>query len=756
MNKVGLRLRDPDPAYGQEKVIDLDGLLLAIRRQLKPVFFLASLGVMLGLAYLATTPKEYTAYATVLADDGANRIVAEISAFEESLQNEAVLLNQIEVIRSQKVALVVVDSLQLHQNETFLNPQVSLAARLVTGFKNTLKAVILPNPSDSAYEASEANLLSGAAGLLQKNVGVKRIGRSSAFLIYFTTQDPGLSAAIANAYAEAYMADQLNASFDATERTTIWLQTRLAELEANSRTAAEAVERFRSENGLSATDGRLVTEQQLAQLNAELSSAVADTARASALAAQYRAVLDAGLGDGLAARVLGLDAPPDSRLAGYQERIAALVSRLSQIEADRGAEHAETKRARDGLNNQVRAAFSEIARLAEQYSGEEAAARAREESLRVSVAEATSANNMASSSRVELRALEQRAQAVAALYQSFLTRFEEIEQHKSFPVSNIRLLSSAEPPRSASGPGTVKTILLGLILGVFAGACIGVLREFRDRSFRTSADITSETGLRFLGYLPYLKKMKAKKTASNARQHVSYLNSVHRHKALYSETLRAIGIALDSSVSQQDGPCLGVVSALPNEGKTTLGLSLAELCVAAGHKVLLVDADLRKPDLTDVTGVANKQGLIEVLVDKSQWRQLTCEVGPEGLHIMPSGESSSVVHTSEVLASPAMGHFLKEARQAYDYVIVDLPPLGPVVDTRAVLQHLDRLVLLAEWGKTPRGLMRQLLADDPELSDKTVGAVLNRVDISSLRLYGSAAGADRFRGAYQGYQSKIA
>lgn len=756
MNHIGPPENTPD--YGDGKVIDLQGLVSATRRQIKPLLFCAFVGAVLGLLYLITTPKEYTAYSTVLADDGANRIVAEISAFEESLQNEAVLLNQIEVIRSRKVAMAVARSLDLHLDEAFLNPKQSLAAQLIAGTKSTIKSFLPDNSAPVSPQAADPveAAISAAGGVLQKNVEVKRIGRSSAFLISYTTQDPALSALIANAYADAYMADQLNASFDATERTTVWMQSRLAELETNSRVAAEAVERFRSENGLTATDGRLLSEQQLAQLHTELSSAIADTARATALAEQYREVVDAGVGQGLAARILSLETPVDSRLAGYQERLAALVSRLSQIAAESGVESDAANRARQGLNDQASAAFNEVIRMAEQYSGEEASAKAREASLRTSVQSATQVNNTASGLQIELRALEQRAQAVASLYQSFLTRFETIEQQKSFPVSNIRVLSKAQAPRSASGPGTVKTLLLSLILGVFVGAVVGTIREVRDHFFRTGFDVSKETGLRFLGYLPHIKSLGSftilNKLLKPQKADKGVYSATHP-KSLYSETLRAVRIALDASMPSEKRPCLGVASALPREGKTTLSLNLGALIAASGRKVLLIDADIRKPGLTELTGFKKKPGLIEALTGSADWQDACVELGDKRLHVLPCIASSSIAHTSDLLASGAMGDLLAKARDAYDYVIVDLPPLGPVVDARAILGHLDRMVLLAEWGKTPKGLMQELLSDDPALFDKAIGIVLNQVDVAALANYGAGTGAQRFKNISAEYYS---
>jgi succinoglycan biosynthesis transport protein ExoP len=405
------------------------------------------------------------------------------------------------------------------------------------------------------------------------------------------------------------------------------------------------------------------------------------------------------------------------------------------------------------LQDQAQAAFGEITRLAEQYAGEEAAARSREAALRASVATATATNDSASALQVQLRALEQRAQAVTALYQSFLTRFEAIDQQKSFPVSNIRLLSAADAPRAASGPSTVKTLVLAMVLGLMAGAGFGALREFRDRVFRTGAEVSAETGLPFLGYLPDLSRygqVTALERMLKGRSDDTQVHSAKHPKSQYSETLRAIRMATEAGLPADRRPVLGIASALPGEGKTTLALNLAALIAASGRTVLLIDADLRNPGLTRLTNARKGPGLVEALIGRASLQDAKFELGGR-LHVVPSLSSTQIAHTSDLLASSAMGKLLDEARRSYDYVIVDLPPIGPVIDTRAILRHLNRLVLLAEWGRTPKGLMRQLLADDPALADMAVGVVLNRVDIDALDRYGPTAGAERFKGAYAGY-----
>ncbi len=774
MNQIGLRFRDPDTGSSKGDTIELDRILAGLRRQIWPIGVSAVAGLVLGVFYLATTPSTYFASSTILVDTVGNKIVEEVSAFEARVQSDAVLLNEIEIIRSQQIARIVAEDLRLHENEVFLNPPSSLLSQMIGGAKGAVRA-LLPGGSSPAVNGPEltptereAQEIAVAARSLQRQIFVQRFGQSYVFMIGFGAHDPGLAKDITNAYAEAYLADQLNANFDATERTTAWLQDRLAALAASSQEASRAVEVFRAENNLSASEGRLMTEQNLAQLNTELANAVAENARAEALASQYSAVLEAGPGDGMVQRVLSLDATNDLRLAEIQDRISALSSRLQQIEEDFGVDHPQAVMVRAQLQEEGQAAFREATRLSQRYAGDQATAAAREAALRATVSAASTVNAEASTLQVELRGLEQRAEALTTLYQSYLSRFEEIDQQKSFPVPTARILSQAELPRSASSPSTTRVLAVMLIFGLMAGAAIALIREYRDRFFRTGDDVLAATGLPFLGYLPHLtkgarrsifKRHKApgepgtiKPTAPGQIE----FHAVKHPRSQYSETLRNARIAIDSSLPGKKHRIIGLSSILPEEGKTTVSLNLAGLLASSGQSTLLIDADLRNPGLTRFTKVSGGMGLVDAILGNVSWQKTRLQIGNPKLHFVPCTTQAFVSHTSDLLGSAAMKTLLTEAAEAYDYVIVDLPPLGPVVDARAILPHLDRILMVAEWGRTPKGLVRQVLAAEPLVADKAVGMMLNKVDLGALPDYSPPTGSERYFSEYSKYYSGAA
>ncbi len=778
MNQLGLRFRDSEPAHGGARTdaIDLGAVVAAIRRQARPIAIAVAAMMALGMLILATTPPTYTAWSNVLVDSVNNTIVEEISAFENRQQTDSTLLNEIEVVRSQPIATTVARELNLAENETFLNPPSSLLGRVIGGAIVGLKAllpignkpVVLPEvAADTLTPEQRVMAMNDAiARRLQGRVIVRRVGRSYVLSIGFNSHDPALAAAITNSYARAYLADQLNANFEANERTSAWLLDRLSELETQSRAAALAAEQFRAEHNLADNDGQLMTTQNLAQLNTEMATAVAEEARARALAEQYEAVIAAGAGEGLTQRALSLDATNDPRLAQLQVRISTLSGRLSRVEQDFGEDHPQALQIRSQLSEETQAAYREVERLAEKYASDLAAAEARAMALRTTVGNASSESATANTLEVELRSLEQRATALSTLYQSYLTRFQEIDQQKSFPVSSLRILSFAETPRSASAPSTTRTMVIFILLGLIIGGAIAAIREYRERSFRTGDDVADATGLPFLGYLPdYTRPPRMPFWQRLLRRPAPALppppppprapklefHAVQNPRSQYSETLRTIRLAADTASADGKGAVIGISSALPGEGKTTLSLNLAGLLASANRSTLLIDADLRSNGLTRLTRAESRRGLTDAILGNVGWLDARVQIGNPKLHFLPSPTPATFAHTSDLLGSKASEEIIAEARAAYDYVIVDLPPLGPVIDARVMLPFLDHLVVVAQWGRTPKGLLRQILAHEHLAASKALGVVLNRVDLDMLKTYSTPSGNEQFFDAYAPY-----
>ena len=353
--------------------------------------------------------------------------------------------------------------------------------------------------------------------MLQSALDAERVGRSFVIAVSFSANDPQLAGSITRAYAEAFLSDHLNASFDATQRATVWMQGRLRELRDTSQAAALEVEKFRTENGLTAARGELMSDQQLSDLNSQLIVAQADTANALARYTQYKSIIDSGPENAVRNATIPSDRANSSVLNDLKTRYLGLSKREQDVTARFGKDHPQAVALRREQADAIRQIFQELQQLTESYRNEYEVAKSREASLRGNVGELTGRNSQSGQSMVRLRELEQKSEALATLYQTFLARYEEASQQRSFPIAQARVISQADNPVAASSPRKSMVLGLSLVLGLFAGACLGALQEFRERYFRTADDVRS-LNINFLGYLPIAGARPAKGKAKRESQ----------------------------------------------------------------------------------------------------------------------------------------------------------------------------------------------------------------------------------------------
>ncbi|ESZ22468.1 MULTISPECIES: polysaccharide biosynthesis tyrosine autokinase [unclassified Mesorhizobium] len=767
-------LPSSDPVSADD-FIDVERLLGMAARQAKVVAACAAIGLFLGVLYLQTTPPTYMATSRVLIDEGLNKVVDEVSAASVSMQTDSAILSQIEILHSARLAAVVVDKQKLDQNDAFMNPPTSAVSK-AAGFVRGVVRYFRPNPAVGTADVTQLDPATRDAMIassrrdyailkLQDEVQAERIGRSYVISIAYQATDPALATAVTKAYADAYLADQLDASFDATERAAVWLQGRLTELRESSQAAALAVEKFRAEHGLAVDDGQLISDKQLSDLNGQLIEAQADTARASARYQQYKSIVESGSDNAFRDAAISADQPSNSIISTLKTRYLTVAKRQQDIEANFGAEHPQAvalAKERADISAQI---FGELKQLTESYRNEYEVALARETALRANVALAAGKSSIDNQSQVKLRELEQKATALSTLYQTFLGRYEEASQQQSFPVGKIRVISDATLPKSAATPRTSIVLGLSLVLGVMLGAGVGGLNEFRERFFRTGEDVRDRVGLKFLGYLPIIGSKVAKddkrddgqadiktaQSASAAERRARMRVSIDAPASMFSETLRSAKIAFDVVMEGQGSRVIGVISVLPGEGKSTVAANLAGLLAANGSKTLLVDGDLRNPGLSRSLGMEAEQGLMEAVVSGQTWQSVGKIDRQTKLAIVPAVPRGHFSHTSELLSSAGMRRFIDNAKETFQYIVVDLPPLGPVVDAKAFAPLADGFVLVTEWGRTPRAMVQSILSSESYIANKIVGVVLNKVDLKKLAKYGSIGGSEKFFDRYSSY-----
>jgi succinoglycan biosynthesis transport protein ExoP len=769
MNQRNLTLHStlPKAADDSDSFIDIDRLIAIVIRRAGSVALCVGAMVGVALVYLLFSTAQYTSMTQILLDDSMTKYAQDAAPVANSQQVDMQIASAVEILKSNELALRVVDAEQLQDNGTILDPPLSPVALVKSGVKLIASALLPGRPPGNEDDARNGRRQKAAA-LLQDALTVSRVNRSAVLAVSFRSTDRLLAARITKAYATAYLSDQLNANFDATESASVWLQQRLTDLRQRSQQAALDVAKFKSDNGLTSANGELMSEQQLADLNKQLIVAQADSASASARYNQFKSIVDLGPDSAVNNAAISSGQTDKTVIQDLRTRYISVTKREQEISTNFGEDHPQAVALRSEKQDLTGQIYQELQQLTSSYRNEFEVARSREASLRQNIAHLTGKNSESDRSVVRMNDLEQRAAALKTLYESYLGKYEEASQQQSFPIAKARVISEAGVPVSPSSPKKTMTLGLAIVLGLMAGGALTAFQEFRERFFRVEGDVRTILGLKFLGYLPLVGKAPREKKifrprtqpASQPADPVPESGATFQRimrvvleapRSVFAETLRNAKLASDVMFQGKSDRVIGVVSAMPGEGKSTTAANFAALLASSGKRTLLIDADLRNPGLTRMLKTPPQHGLVEAVLGDVPWASAVKVDPVTKLAILPVLPNDHLMHTSELLASQGMFNLMENARKMFDYIVVDLAPLGPVIDAKAFAPQVDGFLFVAEWGATPTNVVRDILNAEPQIKSKILGVILNKTDMTELGKFTNFGGAERYRQKYVSY-----
>ncbi len=676
----------------------LSRILEILRRRARFVAAVTAALLAAALIYLMLAPNRYTATATIIPDTKRTP-PAPTEVDRTAVVDPAVVEDQIETLRSEKVALAVIDRLALWRDPEFVAP----------GLLDRVLAQV--GIGQAAPVQDEALARRVALGRFLHATTVTRVGRSDAALIAFTAKDPDKAARIANAITDAYVQDQLGLRFFNAERTSQWAQQRLAELAGKVQAATQAVETYRRTSGIAlAADGKTAEQQELDRQAAQVDSARADLAAARARATKVQSVL-AQASDG--------ETMPD-RAALQALDSPAITSLLRDAPSSTtGAEENSNGAGESNLHQQL---VAELQRLSTDAQSDVETAEQRLAQLGRAVGDLR-ARTATDAPKVErLRALEanqHRLKELRDLLQTRYARVSDFVQQQSLPVTEARVLADATPPLSRSSPKILLVLALALLAGLVAGALAALARERLDRTVTRPDQLEGDMNLRCLGVLPCVtgRKLRGRGAA------LVPLASDRWMPDLVGETLRGVKLAVDDAVATPDGCVVAVTSAEPGVGKSTVALSLAMTAARAGFHTLLVDADTRHPSLA------------QALLPGAEPSRPASGGKPEpeqGIATLPLGfdllghAALRSQHSTDVLASRGIQSLVRRLRGGYDYIVIDTAAMSTRIDAAAAAGLFDAVILVAEYGRTRLDALGRAIATSSRLGELVIGAVINK------------------------------
>jgi succinoglycan biosynthesis transport protein ExoP len=717
-----------------------------VRRQYPVIIVAVSFVLTMSIVYLRVTPPTYTAQVQILLGSPRAQFVQQQSLIADPALDLGQIETQLQIIKSRAIAVAVIDQLKLNDDPDLSAPTYSRSALL-----DRLRSWIGLPAQASDLEASQPS--DAAIAAFQNRLTAARADFSNVIEIGYSSSNAVRAAQVANAVANAYLTDQRKAKVDANRDATNWLHDRLRDLGDQALEAERAVSEYRSKNNIVTSGGKPLDDQQITDLNSRLVAAGSATADASARVKRYQAILNANSTDSPLIGTLdaaGSDSVNGPIITNLRTQYLELVRREREWSARFGHDHVAVVNLRAKMRDIRTSILDEVRRLAEASRSEFEIARQRQQEIENQLNNAVSQSRSTNTAELTIRDLESRATELRNMYGTFLQRYMGSVQQESFPASETRVIYPAATPQSKSKPKTPSVLALGVFGGLALGIGLGLLRELMDRVFRTSAQIESVLELPCLSMVPLMGAAKPDKAAASPdeaddelrRRIVSSRPGVHNAivnmpLSRFAEAVRSVKLAIDLNSGNAANQVVGFTSSLPNEGKTTIAASLGQLIAHSGKKVIIVDCDLRNPSLSATLAPNAEKGIIEVINGDCSLEDTVWQDSKTNLVFLPVVRRGPLLHTSEILSTEAMRALFNRLRASYDYVIVDLPPLAPVVDVRATTPLIDCFVLVVEWGRTKIDVVRHALHTAPNLYENLVGVVLNKTDIKSMARYDS-------------------
>ncbi|SRR5579875_513835 len=708
-------------------------LIAALRRQAGVFIALCLLGFGLGVVYLIEATPLYSATARIMIDRRQVLAIRDVSTLSDSAQANTGGLaddveNQLEVLLSEQTGLAAVKYLKLSDDPAFFDPPKSAIGKSWAFIKATLGVATTEKSLNGADPAVARQLK--ALAVLNNYLRIVRVPRTFIIEVQYSAPDPVRAAEIANGYVNAFLLEQSNSRIEATRHTRAWLKERIDEFRGLYEQADLAVQKFRADNNLMEVKGTLISDQQFDEMTTQLVNAQAETAQAKARYQHLKNIVDNHQTEAAVSESFS-----DPIISQLRTKYLDVLNHLKDLEVSHKLDpnHQALIRLRNTMDELSARLFEELGRIAESYRTDYEVAAAREKSLSENVKRQQGVAITANDAQVQLRQLEHKAESYKTIYENYSQLYQGSAQQETFPIADSHIISSANPPSTASYPRKPLVLGISLALGALAGVSFGMLREIMDRVFRTADQVRNELGVEVLGILPRLPDGPLGRCVPGGMSPIMrYV--IDDPFSRFAETLRSVKIAADLALHDRSPKVIGVISLLPGEGKSTVSKNLASLLAFQGAQTLLIDADTRNPALTRAIGCKRRQGSpIDSALPPVD--ELLKSEPDSDLKILPCIYPKDDPRIADGFSLPVLRSVLRDSQNSFEYIILDLPPLGPVVSARGLAAGIDAFVFVIEWGATSRGAISTLLAKEHLIREKLLGIVLNKVNMKKLKKY---------------------
>jgi len=543
--------------------------------------------------------------------------------------------------------------------------------------------------------------------------------------VSFTDKSPTKAAEVANAFAQAYIQRQIQEKIDAARMDNGLLNSQIEEMREKVESADSAVQAYKAAHNLvgSDTNGTALTEAEVTQLDGELATARSTEAEAQGRLNAAQRQLQHGEDVGAA-----LGSPTISEL---RQQRAVISARVADLQGRYGPLHPDLQTAQHQLADIDSQIQAEINRIISNLTAEVEVAKERTASLQASIDNTRHQLINGDAASVTLNELQRNADAARQLYETVLTRVKETAAQQAISQADSRIDTPASPPSTPSFPIPMLMIPLGLLIGLGLGVGVAALLELWNVRVNSIDDVEGLLNLPFLGAIPTVVSSIDKPKSKNP------IDAVILHPLSgFAEAFRGISTTLTYGEGGAAVRVIAITSALPEEGKTTTSICLTRVLAMGGAKTVLVDCDLRRRSINVMFKGEPEFGLIEILEGQCTIEQALRLDEKSGAYFIPLTRNAHLAKAP--FATPAIDAFLEDLKARFDVVVLDTPPVLPVVDTRILAQKVDALALLVRWRSTPIRAVRAAIHELEAVNSPISGIALTQVNVrdQSYAAYG--------------------
>jgi capsular exopolysaccharide synthesis family protein len=717
------------PADSDTHLLDRLNAIYKYRYVVVTIFLLVILGVTIRT--YTTTPM-YRATTSVLIEEDRTATVAGFNTqtpTDYSQDPEPYYQTQLRILTGRELATRVVQKLHL-ENVPEFNGQgperTGLSAvldRIFQQAKNivrqaTGRAAPSPTAGTTLAPADLANALLGA-------VQVEQVRGSRLFNVSVTSSDPNFAARAADTLAAEYVQFNLEYRTDATRKSLDFLAGEIAKQQKKVEDSERAMAEYRETNNALSLEGTQNTVvASLNQVNDQYTKVRTERIQKEALYNQIKSLPPASLGDAPA-----VSANP--AVQALRTRLTELQRQKVQLNERYGPKNPQVIENDNAIADTTRQLQSALAAAVEAIRSEYQAARATEVRLAGELKQSQGAAMDLNRKSVGYTVLEREAQSNRGVYEALLQRQNELQIVSNSGGNNVRLMDRAVVPASPFTPDVRRNYMLGALAGLLLSLGLVFAIDYLDDTVKTPEDITRRLKLPFLGLVPAVK----------GNNHPLLSQEVPHE---FGEAFRALRTSLVFSSGTEGTRVIALTSAQPLEGKTTTACNMAIALAYGGSRVLLIDADMRRPSVSRTLGIENNVGLSHLLTGQATARQAIRRTSVQNLWVMTAGVTPP--NPSELLSSDRMKTLVSNVQTGpFDWVLIDTPPVLAVTDAVIIAPWVSGVVFVIGSEMTQRRLAERAVETLLTSRPHVLGAVLNRVDIIRNKYYYSR---------YYGYKYK--